>query len=51
MKGSLLLSESGKVRQNTLEANEECYSGGSLTDLSEKKSINTAPNSFSKIKE
>ena len=51
MKESLLLSESEKVRQNTLEANKECYSEGSLTDQSEKKSINTAPNSLSKIKE
>ena len=51
MKESLLLSESEKVRQNTLEANKECYSEGSLTDQSEKKSINTALNSLSKIKE
>ena len=51
MKESLLLSESEKVRQTTLEANKECYSEGSLTDQSEKKSINTAPNSLSKIKE
>ena len=50
-KESLLLSESESVRQNTLEANKECYSEGSLTDQSEKKSINTAPNSLSKIKE
>ena len=48
MKESLLLSESEKVRQ---KANKECYSEGSLTDESEKKSINTAPNSLSKIKE
>ena len=51
MKGSLLLSESEKVREKALEANKECYSEGSLTDQSEKKSINTAPNSLSKIKE
>ena len=50
MKESLLLSESEKIRQNTLEANKECYSEGSLTDQSEK-SINTVPNSLSKIKE
>ena len=51
MKESLLLSESESVRQNTLEANKECYSAGSLTDQSEKKSINTVPHSLSKIKE
>ena len=51
MKESLLLSESEKVRQNTLEANKECYSERSLTDQSEKKSINSTPNSLSKIKE
>ena len=51
MKESLLLSESEKVRQNTLEASKQCYSDGSLTDQSEKKSINTVPNSLSKIKE
>ena len=51
MKESFLLSESEKVRQNTLEANKECYSEESLTDKSEKKSINTSPNSLSKIKE
>ena len=34
-----------------MEANKECYSEGSLTDHSEKKSINTAPNPLSKIKE
>ena len=45
MKEKLLLSEPEKVRQNTLEANKECYSEGGLTDQSEKKSINTAPNS------
>ena len=39
MKESLLLSESEKVRQTTLEANKECYSEGSLTDQSEKKSL------------
>ena len=50
-KKTTLLSESEKVRQTTLEANKECYSEGSLTDQSEKKSINTAPNSLSKIKE
>ena len=48
---NVLLSESEKVRQNSLEGNKECYSEGSLTDQSEKKSINTAPNSLSKIKE
>ena len=37
--------------QTTLDANKECYSEGSLTDQSEKKSINIAPNSLSKIKE
>ena len=51
IKEILLLSESEKVRQNSLEANKECYSEGSLTDQSEKKSINPAPNSLSKIKE
>ena len=51
MKESLLLSESKKVMQTTLDANKECYSEGSLTDQSEKKSINIAPNSLSKIKE
>ena len=51
MKESLLLSESGGGRQNTLDANKECYSERSLTDHSEKKSIDTTPNSLSKIKE
>ena len=51
MKESLLLSESEKVRETTLEANKECYSEESLTGQSEKKSINIAPNSLSKIKE
>ena len=51
MKESLLLHESESVRQNTLEANKECYSEGSLMDQSEKKSIKTAPNYLSKIKE
>ena len=51
MKESLLLSESESFRQNTLDANKECYSERSLTDLSEKKPINTTPNSLSKIKE
>ena len=51
MKESLLLSESESVRQNTLDANKKCYSERSLTDQSEKKSINKTPNSFSKIKE
>ena len=32
VKESLLLSEPEKVRQNSLEANKECYSEGSLTD-------------------
>ena len=49
MKESLLLSESEGVRQNTSEANKEYYSEGSLTDQTETKSINTAPNSLSKI--
>ena len=48
MKGK---SESESFRQNTLDANKECYSERSLTDQSEKKSINTTPNSLSKIKE
>ena len=51
MKESLLLSESGCGRQNTLDANKKCYSERSLTDHSEKKSIDTTPNSLSKIKE
>ena len=51
MKEGLLLSESESVRQHTLDANEECYSERSLTDQSEKKSINTTPNSLSKVKE
>ena len=50
-KESLLLSESEKVKRNTLEAHKECYSEESLTDQSEKKSINAAPNSLRKIKE
>ena len=50
MKESLLLSESESVRQNTLDANKECYAERSLTDQSEKKFINTTPNSLSKIK-
>ena len=51
MKESLVLSESESVRQHTLDANKECYSERSLTDHSEKKSINKTPNSLSKIKE
>ena len=51
MKESLLLFESESVRQNTLEANKDCYSKGSLTDQSEKKSINTVRNSLIKMKE
>ena len=50
-KESLLLSESETVRQNTLDANKECYSERSLTDQSEKKPFNTNPNSLSQIKE
>ena len=51
MKKSLLLSESESVRLNSLDANKEWYSEKGLTDQSEKKSINTARNSLSKIKE
>ena len=51
MKKNLLLSESESVRQNTLDENKECYPARSLTDQSEKNSINTTPNSLSKIKE
>ena len=50
MKDSILLFESGSVRQNTLDINEESYSERNL-DESEKKSIDTTPNSLSKIKE
>ena len=45
------MSETESVRQNTLDANKECCSKRSLTDQSEKKSIDTTPNSLSKIKE
>ena len=38
MNESLLLSESEKVRQNTLEANKECYSEGSS-----KRSLKRSP--------
>ena len=51
MKESILLSESGSVRQNTLDINEESYSERNLVDESEKKSTDTTPNSLSKIKE
>ena len=51
LKESILLSESESVRQNTLDTNKECYTERSLTDQSEKKSINITPNSLSKIKE
>ena len=51
MKESLLLSESESFRQNTLDVNKECYSERSLTDQSEKKSINATSNSLSNIKE
>ena len=51
MNENLLLSEFESVRQNTSDANKECYSERSLTDQSEKKSINTTQNSLSKIKE
>ena len=50
MKESLVLPESESVRQNTLDANKECYSERSLTDQSEKKSINAILNSSSKSK-
>ena len=39
MKESLLLSESENVRQNTLEANKEYHSEGSLTDQSERSPL------------
>ena len=51
MKENLLLLESESTRQNTLDANKECYSERILTDQSEKKSINSTPNSLTKIKE
>ena len=51
MKESILLSESGSVRQNTLDINEESYSERNLVDESEKKSTDTTPNSLSKINE
>ena len=51
MKESLLLSESESVRQHTLDSNKKCYSERSLIDQSGKKSIDTTPNSSSKIKE
>ena len=51
MKESLLLSESESVRQDTLDANKECYSERTLTDQSEQKSINSTPNSLSKTKQ
>ena len=51
LKESILLSESESVRQNTLDTNKGCYTERSLTDQSEKKSINITPNSLSKIKE
>ena len=43
---SLLLSESESVTENTLDANKECYSERGLTDQSEKKTIDTTPNSL-----
>ena len=46
MKEKLLLSEFESVTQNTLDANKECYSERRLRDQSEKKSINTIPNSL-----
>ena len=45
IKKKVLLSGSESVRQNTLNANKERYSKRSLADDSEKKSINTTPNS------
>ena len=45
MKESLLLSASESVSQNILNANK-CYSERSLTNQSERKSINTTPNSL-----
>ena len=51
LKESLLLSESKSVRQNTLDANKKFYCDKRLTDQSEKTSIDTTPNSLSKIKE
>ena len=50
IKKKVLLSGSESVRQNTLNANKECYSKRSLADDSEKKSINTTPNSLRKVK-
>ena len=44
-------AESESDGQNTLDANEECYSERSLRDQSENKSINTTANSLRKIKE
>ena len=49
MKESLLLSESEIARQ--IDANEKYHSERSLEGQSEKKSINTAPNSLRKMKE
>ena len=51
MKESLLLTEYKGVRQNTLDANKECYSERSLRDQSEKNSTDRTPNSLNKIKE
>ena len=46
MKEKLLLPEFESVKQNTLDANKECYCERRLRDQSEKKSINTIPNSL-----
>ena len=43
------MSESESARHNTSDTNEECYSERNSIGQSEKKSINTPPNSLSKI--
>ena len=51
MKENLLFSDPESVRQNTLDSNNEVHSERHLIYQFEKKSINTTPNSLTKIKE
>ena len=51
IKESLVLSKSESAKQSTLDTNKEGHSERNLIDQFEKKSINTNPNSLSKINE
>ena len=51
IKESLVLPKSENAKQSTLDTNKEGHSERNLIDQFEKKSINTTPNSLSKINE